>query len=415
MVGLISYIQSRLTVPRIVGLAALLAVGLTAFVGVSLVSAQRGEPGEPPAIESFQGCVNNYTGVLRIIDADEQCADHETPIMLDTGAGNDDLLARIEVLEQLTTDQQAEIDTLTQQNTDQQTAIDDLTTANQTQQTTIDNLTSENQAQQTTIDNLTTENGTQQDEIDALELRVDALETNPVTLPACLTTEAVDGQAIDDIVFNGCNVHVRDGSGDTVGANGLGNLIIGYDENADDTKTGSHNLVVGPYHSYTGAGGFVAGYNNEISGGSSSVSGGENNTASGNYSSVSGGSENLASGFYSSVSGGRTNTASGDYTSVSGGERNTASGNYGSVIGGLSNQATGTHSSVSGGNQNQATEEASSVSGGNNNIAEGFYASISGGYNNQATGSESSISGGASEIVTGQYDWRAGNDYFTEE
>ena len=66
--------------------------------------------------------------------------------------------------------------------------------------------------------------------------------------------------ASDAIVFTGANVYVQNGAGSSGGAvNGLGNLILGYDEDNGDTKTGSHVLVVGGYHTYTGAGGIVAG------------------------------------------------------------------------------------------------------------------------------------------------------------
>ncbi|MCW5198701.1 hypothetical protein VU06_03010 [Desulfobulbus sp. F3] len=85
-----------------------------------------------------------------------------------------------------------------------------------------------------------------------------------------------------NIYLTGANLHIRSGSGSTYGAlNGLGNLIIGYNENYSPTedmpvaaRTGSHHLVVGPYHSYSSYGGLVAGYRNTISGISSSVSGG---------------------------------------------------------------------------------------------------------------------------------------------
>jgi hypothetical protein len=41
-------------------------------------------------------------------------------------------------------------------------------------------------------------------------------------------------------------VHIVDGTGDTDGpVNGLGNLIVGYDADFGDTRTGSHNLVLG--------------------------------------------------------------------------------------------------------------------------------------------------------------------------
>ena len=53
---------------------------------------------------------------------------------------------------------------------------------------------------------------------------------------------------------------VTDGTGSTWGANdGLGNLIVGYDEGTSepnpDDKGGSHNLVVGPEHTYRSYGG----------------------------------------------------------------------------------------------------------------------------------------------------------------
>jgi hypothetical protein len=154
--------------------------------------------------------------------------------------------------------------------------------------------------------------------------------------------------------FTGVNVQVVSGSGTTNGAvNGTGNLIVGYNENSADTKTGSHNLIVGPRHTYTSFGGLVAGYDNSITGVSASVSGGYNNTASAYASSVSGGVGNTASGSYSSVSGGLSNTASG-LSSVSGGYNNTASAYASSVSGGAGNAASGSYSSVSGGQARSA-------------------------------------------------------------
>ena len=69
-----------------------------------------------------------------------------------------------------------------------------------------------------------------------------------------------------DLVSVGCNVHIRNGEDYTEIENGLGNLMVGYDEaDSDDVKTGSHNLVIGPRHSYDSVGGLVAGHDNEIS------------------------------------------------------------------------------------------------------------------------------------------------------
>jgi len=271
----------------------------------------------------------------------------------------------------------------------------------------------------------------------------------------------------DDIFFDNMNVHIRNGLGETDGVvdgtltdpavvNGLGNLIVGYNE-ADpisSDKTGSHNLVVGWRNNYSSAGGLVTGVRNTVSGiyasvsggedntasgNGASVSGGQNNTASGEDSSVSGGGGNLASGLRSSVSGGQNNTANGRESSVSGGAENTASEFGSSVSGGIFNTASGTGSSVSGGESNNASDirasvsggfnntangqtssvsggqdniassEESSVSGGSNNTASATGASVSGGFINSASGGASSVSGGANHSVTGVNDWAAGS------
>lgn len=139
-------------------------------------------------------------------------------------------------------------------------------------------------------------------------------------------------------------------------ANGLGNLVVGYNEDYDDfiipitpaDRAGSHNLIVGASHRYPSSGGFLAGFANTVSDNAGSVSGGVQNTSSGTSSSVSGGVLNTASGIHSSVSGGVLNTASGIYSSVSGGEENTASGLKSSVSGGFARTAAGTHNWAAG-------------------------------------------------------------------
>jgi hypothetical protein len=261
---------------------------------------------------------------------------------------------------------------------------------------------------------------------------VDALEARIAALESLLSHFSKSG---NEIYITGANLHVVNGSGATNGTvNGLGNIIIGYDEirgsgpitcslgaYTDQTtceanggvwalshKSGSHNLVVGPTHNYSRYGGIVVGNANQISGNYSSVSGGAGNTASGEKSSVSGGNGNTASSYYSSVSGGSGNTASSHYSSVSGGIFNTASYWYSSVSGGYGNTASNKYSSVSGGRDNTASGENSSVSGGNGNTASNNSSSVSGGMDNTASGENSSVSGGVNRSVTGIYDWRAG-------
>jgi hypothetical protein len=150
------------------------------------------------------------------------------------------------------------------------------------------------------------------------------------------------------IRFSGVNVQVVNGTGDTSSANGLGNLIIGYNAHSDTKpQTGSHNLVLGTEQSFTSYGGLIGGSNNKLTGPFSAVFGTQN-TASGSHSAVIAGNHNTASGLYSSVSGGNSNTASGRWSSVSGGGSNTASYDFSAVSGGGRNTARGFGAAVFG-------------------------------------------------------------------
>ncbi len=174
-----------------------------------------------------------------------------------------------------------------------------------------------------------------------------------------------------NITFIGANIHIVSGSGttnDNGNPRGLGNLIIGYDEDPNKPliadaggglpimqaagfptplktgdRGGSHNLVIGSANRFTrsASGGLVVGERNTIKGTGASVSGGFNNTAGGPFASISAGVRNSATGQYASISGGGLNVA-GDSSgnSVSGGFNNIASGPYASVFGGLDNTAS---------------------------------------------------------------------------
>lgn len=198
-----------------------------------------------------------------------------------------------------------------------------------------------------------------------------------------------------NIVFSGANIHIISGSGatnDNGNPTGLGNLIIGYDEDPINSLTGdsspglptimqssgfpsrlspgdrggSHNLVIGGGNRFTQAafGGFVAGERNTINSFGASVGGGFFNTASGLFASVSGGIRNGATGLFASVSAGGLNNASGTDASVSGGFENFASGDVASLSGGVHNTASGLFASVSGGLNNVAGGFATVVIGG---------------------------------------------------
>jgi hypothetical protein len=173
----------------------------------------------------------------------------------------------------------------------------------------------------------------------------------------------------NEVVITGANLRIVNGLGATDTTNGLGNLIVGYNEPRDPLfgetiRTGSHNVVVGQEHNFSRFASLVVGLRNDISGA---------------WSSAIGGQFNIASTDMAVVSGGINNTASGAAATVSGGESNTASGFFAVVSGGLNNTASSTSATVSGGTGNTAKSNFAVVSGGTNNTASGIGATISGG------------------------------------
>jgi hypothetical protein len=200
-----------------------------------------------------------------------------------------------------------------------------------------------------------------------------------------------------EVVITGANLRIVNGLRATATANGLGNLLVGYNEPRDDgdnERTGSHNVVVGQGHNFSRFGGLVVGRQNAIRGAFASVSGGFDNTASGDSASVSGGIFNRASGPSASVSGGFDNTAKGNAAAVSGGDGNTASGDAAAVSGGHGNTARGHSAAISGGEANTARGFSASVSGGRNLRAERDFDS--------ATAPTAVGSGGRGETASGR-------------
>jgi hypothetical protein len=197
------------------------------------------------------------------------------------------------------------------------------------------------------------------------------------------TKDTINGLKPPHIIFSGGNLHVQSGSGKTLDDTGLGNLVVGYDEDSvclavkaatiDANRGGSHNLIAGDCHQFTNSAGFIAGFDN---------------TVANNYASVSGGSQNQATAVFSTVCGGAANVASANAASITGGEENDAKGDGSSVSGGHGNVAIGAHSSISGGGDNGVTGDSSSIARGNNN---------------SVSGKESFIGGGQGQTITGDH------------
>jgi hypothetical protein len=270
-------------------------------------------------------------------------------------------------------------------------------------------------------------------EVNTLKNRIATLETAVAQLVSLL-----EGVTRDDneITFSGVNVHIVSGSGTTYGTiNGLGNLIVGYNEkrgNDEDDRSGSHNIIVGKKHNYSSYAGIVSGDENSLNnsycsvsgghnvanGSRSTINGGRNNETAELYACVTGGQHNIASGYAAFVGGGggdepsEANEAFAAYSTVIGGQKNIAgykpegnhtTGQNSVVSGGFNNKASGLNSSVSGGYYNEASSSGASVSGGSENVASNTYSSISGGNKNIANASNSSVSGGMFNTASGGY------------
>ena len=141
------------------------------------------------------------------------------------------------------------------------------------------------------------------------------------------------------VTFTDADVQVVNGLGATDGepnnhedvtnyvTNGFGNLVIGYNETqaslgqgATDTRTGSHNLILGDYNEYSGFGGMVGASFNTMSGAYSSViSGGFNDAGSADTAILGGEYNSTNAGFYATVSGGTDNYARGQSSAIAGG------------------------------------------------------------------------------------------------
>ena len=166
---------------------------------------------------------------------------------------------------------------------------------------------------QTQVTSLKTDLAAANTQLLRLAARLNILETPTVggggTSPALtelakyvtVDPNTLNGVKGPHVIFHHANVHVLSGSGTTFeagGLTGLGNLIVGYNETTGGSRVGSHNLVVGPSHTFTSTGGVVFGENNYISAKSAAVLGGLQNHADGERSSILGAAGQTISPLY---------------------------------------------------------------------------------------------------------------------
>lgn len=207
----------------------------------------------------------------------------------------------------------------------------------------------------------------------------------------------------NDVILEGCNLHIRNAQGQTDTTDDTGNLIIGYNEDLTigdgSLRTGSHNLVIGMDHRYTSWGTIVHGTGHHTSNTNSAAIGGSFNRPQGVGSVIVSGSENVVTSNHAVIVGGTFNDAGGSHSVITGGESNSTHA-YGTLIsGGFANEADGNWGAVIGGQGNQA------MTG---------YSVVVGGQGNETWGQHSTVTGGLTRSVNGPHDWRAGGLFQTQ-
>jgi hypothetical protein len=174
------------------------------------------------------------------------------------------------------------------------------------------------------------------------------------------------GTGYKTLRVTGANLQVVNGLNGTGTTNGLGNIIVGYNENGSTCdRSGSHNIVLGSFNNYNSSSfaGIIGGYNNNL----------------------------LSS-----------------YSQLFGTE-NVINGQFNTILGGTFNGTNNSEAIVIGGEGNNATGEASVIVGGQFNIATGRDSVVGGGQNNTASGGQSSVSGGSTRSATSTFNWAAGS------
>ncbi len=169
--------------------------------------------------------------------------------------------------------------------------------------------------------------------------RIVALEKRLKELTDVL--QIAGGRACRTVLVKG-NLQIVNGMGRTDRTNGCGNLIIGYNELPSaasgwpTTRTGSHNLIIGRYHSHASYAGLLSGEQNLTSASAPSavVAGGSESTANADRVVIVGGFDNKGNGVSAVVIGGFDNGAAGNTSVCIGGTNNRADTQRSTLLGG---------------------------------------------------------------------------------
>jgi len=243
--------------------------------------------------------------------------------------------------------------------------------------------------------------------------QIAALQQQVETLQAQVIPGLSDHLSVVDdetLLVTGANLQVVNGNGITSSANGVGNVIIGYNEadSATNERGGSHNLVLGRYNQYSSFSGIVHGLRNSVLNDESAVIAGSNNLVSGVRSAVMGGDQNTASGNKVVAIGGGNNEAKGSIAIALGGQENTVDLVGSVAIGGRSNQALGGYSVLVGGGDNITRGYKSVLMGGEHNetldqdgVNDQFSAVFGGRFNKCGDYCGSIAGGNSNSLLTG--------------
>jgi len=181
--------------------------------------------------------------------------------------------------------------------------------------------------------------------------------------------------------------------------NTSGGTVYGSVSITSDLDVGGRGTFGGG-HTNTGSYGFVAGFENSLTGDRATIGGGGFNVADGEYGTVAGGVQNEATTRWATVGGGNINRAWDTAATVAGGNGNRAEGPSSTIGGGTGNFVTGTGATVSGGTVNSASGYGASVGGGIENIADGTGATVGGGAAAYAQADYATACGGFGVVAT---------------
>jgi hypothetical protein len=185
----------------------------------------------------------------------------------------------------------------------------------------------------------------------SLESENEALSSTVDEMTATLTGVRREGTTL---VFEGMNLQLLNGPFGDAQTNGLGNLIVGHNEEPG-TQSGSANIVIGSQRqAFTSYGDIIGGAFNEGTARGVLVTGVQNK-AGGNYAGLLGGRFNEATEESTAVVGGAEDRATEIYAVAVGGRKNLASGAISVAIGGSENHSSGSFSFERGGNKIDAS------------------------------------------------------------